>query len=293
MQKPNLFSFLNQFVKNHYRSGYQNQHWVQKEFNRDFINFDLDNYYLNLRDQIVQLLIKKNVITQPILLEDLHLHLANEWKAYGNDGIGKIGTLFYETNAKFKEVLHQFIYHVLYKKIIKKPFLFQVTPTFRVHCPGSSNAEFFPHYHTDLALGHPPYEMNLWIPLTAKRDGHGFYLASLNDSREIADYIDYDLPTLMNESVFREKDYLALCEPKLIPVEVEAGQGLLFDSRCFHTAMPIKDHTRISMDFRIVLEEDFLKADIVYENRGIRRQLKLLPGNYYYHATSAELDEVI
>ena len=63
----------------------------------------------------------------------------------------------------------------------------------------------------------------------------------------------------------------------------------MFDGRCFHTAMPISDHTRISIDFRIVLQEDFVKAELIYENRGIRKQLLLLPNDYYYSLTSADL----
>lgn len=293
MQKPSLFTHPNQFIKNHYRLGYQSQNWIQKNFNRDFIVFGLEKFYEVFREQIAQLLLNKKIINEPILLENLHLHLSDELKAYGNDGLGKLGTFFYEENTKFLEVLHQFIYEVLYKKVIRQPFLFQATPTFRVHCPGAPNSSFFPHFHTDLALGHPPYEINLWLPLTPKMNGHGFYLASLDDSKEIANYIDYDLRTLMDESVFRNQDYLELCKAKLSSVEVEAGQGLLFDGRCFHTAMPIQDHTRISVDFRIVLQNDFSQADIIYENRGLRRQLKLVPGDYYHQKNSAELFKII
>jgi hypothetical protein len=289
MSLPTLFSFPNSFVQDHYREGYQTPQWVQKNCAKDYFTFDLDNYQALWQAQLIQLLIDKHIINHAIPLQDLHIYLSQEWKAYGNDGIGKIGTLFYETNAAFKLALHEFLYHVLYKKVIKQPFLFQATPTFRVHCPGSTNAEFFPHYHTDLAVGHPPYTMNLWIPLTPQGSGHGFYVASLKDSNKIANFIDYDVPALMDESVFRNQDYLSFCEPCFDPVDVELGHGLLFDSRCFHTAMPISDHTRISMDLRIVLQEDFDKAGFIYESRGRRKQLKLLPGEYYNSVTANEL----
>lgn len=289
MQKPTIFSFSDQFVKDHYRSGYQLANWMQKHTKHDHTTIPLENFYLALRERILNLLFQKNIINQPILLEDLHLYLTDELKTYGNDGLSKIAVLFYETNAEFKNLLYQFIYEILYQKIIKKPFFFQATPTFRIHCPHSKNSEFFPHYHTDLALGHPPHEINLWIPLTEARDGHGFYLASLAESRKIANYIDYDLPTIMDESVYRDKNYLAFCEPKLIPVAVDAGHALVFDGRCFHTAMPVQDHTRISIDFRIVLQEDFDQANIIYENRGLRRRLCLVPNDYYHFAHSAEL----
>ena len=250
-RKPTLFSFSKEFVKNHYRIGYQKKNWLQKKYNRDYIFIDLEKYYFDLRNQIEQLLIHKNFIRKILPLEELHECLPSEFKSYGNDGISKIGTFFYETNDKFKMILHEFIYKILYKKVIQQPFLFQKTPTFRIHCPHSSNSEFFPHYHTDLALGHPTNEINLWIPLTEQRNGHGFYLANVENSNKIASYIKYDIPSLMDDAVFRDKDYLAFCEPQLFEIKVEKGQGLMFDGRCFHTAMPINDHTRISIDFRV------------------------------------------
>jgi hypothetical protein len=289
MEKPRIFSYPNQFIKNHYRVGYQNQNWLQKNYNCDFIAINLDDYYLKLREQLTYLLIDKHILNAPVHLENLHEHINDELKTYGNDGIGKVGTFLYETDEPFKKILHEFIHEVLYKKILQQAFLFQATTTFRVHCPNASNSNFFPHYHTDLALGHPPYEMNLWIPLTAKLKGHGFYIASLKHSRMIADYLDYDLPSLMHESTFRDSHYLEFCKQKFTRVEIEAGQGLLFDGRCFHTAMPIKDHTRISIDFRIVLQNDFINAEVTYENRGIRKQLLLLPNDYYYPLAADEL----
>ncbi|HEX4044697.1 MAG TPA: hypothetical protein VHZ76_03410 [Gammaproteobacteria bacterium] len=288
MHKPTLFSFPHHFITNHYRDGYMRDYWLQKNLNCDYTNVNIEEFYSRLREQIVQLLIDKNIISQPIQLEDLHNHLPPELTTYGNDGLSKIGTYFYETSMKFRETLHEFIHAILYKKVLKEPFLFQSIPTFRIHCPNSKNSEFFPHFHTDLALGHPPHEMNLWIPLTEKRTGHGFYIASLEESRKIANYVEYDLSSLMNETLFRSQDYIGFCEPKLSAVETEGGEALLFDGRCFHTAMPIKHHTRISIDFRIALEKDFKESDIIYENRG-RRQLKLLPDEYYHHKTAADL----
>ncbi len=289
MQKKNIFSFSNEFIKNHYYSGYQKENWIQKEFKNDFIIINLEDYHIKLRNAIIDILLDKKIIQHTISLENLHFYLSNELKTYGNDGISKISTLFYETNESFTKIFHKFIYNILYKKITKKPFLFQSTPTFRIHCPSSLNSEFFPHFHTDLALGHPPYEINLWIPLTQKLDGHGFYLAHLKTSREIAKYINYNLPSLMDKKLFRDPNYLNFCYSKLFPTEVECGEALMFDGRCFHTAMPIQNHTRISIDFRIVLKEDFDQAEIIYENHGIRRQVPLLPESYYHNKMSDEL----
>lgn len=287
--KPTLFSHDAEFQKNHYRSHYQTKNWLQKTFNQDSICIELAEYYSELRNEVVALFLQKKIIKSPIRLEELHLHLNAKQKTYGNDGLSKICLQLYDENQNLKKKLQQFIYHILYKKIFQQSFLFQATPTFRIHCPSALNSAFFPHYHTDLAVGHPPYEINLWIPLTEPYDGHGFYMASLADSTQIADSIDYELPKLMQESLFRDKNYLAFCQPKLTPVHVQQGQALIFDGRCFHTAMPIQTHTRISIDFRIVLENDFTNANLIYENKGLRKQMLLVPNDYYHPQTAAEL----
>ncbi len=289
IQKPKIFSISQQSIKNHFRLHYQQNHWLQNEHNSDFIVINMGEYYLELRHELTALLFSRKIIDKLIPLEKLHEYIDDDLKTYGNDGLGKIATLLYEDNVGFIRVLRNFIHKVLYKEVIKKPFLYQATPSFRVHCPNAQNSEFFPHYHTDLALGHPPREINLWIPLTQAFNGHGFYLTSLQDSRSIADYLDYDLFSVMDDNVFRDIGYLKFCASRFSPVSVDAGKGLIFDGRCFHTAMPIQSHTRVSVDFRIILQEDFDRAEYIYQNCGRRKQLLMLPNDYYHSKNSSEL----
>lgn len=243
--KPKLFSIPDAAIRTHYREAYEATSWLQSKFNSDFILFDLKQYYDILCRQFLELLRAQNIIADDIALENLHTYLREEQKSYGNKGISEISRSAYQHNTAIKSTLKKMIHEILYKKVICEPFLFQKEPTFRVHCPNAKNAGFFPHYHTDLALGHPSYHMNIWIPLTAKRSGHGFYLASLENSKTIAAYLNFDLASVMKEEVFKHESYKNFNNPKLSPVDVEAGQGLLFDSRCFHTAMPMQSHTRI------------------------------------------------
>jgi hypothetical protein len=287
--KPKIFSISHDNYKSHYRLNYQKENWIQSKLSGDFAVINMGNYYLELRNELTQLLLNKKIIPALIPLEKLHEYIGEDLKTYGNDGLGNVGTLLYENNDSFIQLLRRFTHHILYKKIIQEPFLFQATPTFRVHCPNAKNSSFFPHYHTDLAVGHSPQEINLWIPLTSPFSGHGFYLASLEDSKVIADYIDYDLLSLMDDNVFRDQEYIKICAPKFLPVTVKAGEGLIFDGRCFHTAMPIQSHTRISVDFRIILEKDFANSEYIYQNCGRRKQLLMLPNDFYYSKNAAEL----
>jgi hypothetical protein len=289
IDKAKILSLSPQAIREHYRSGYQHNHWLQNEYHSDFIHIEMGDYYHELRHALTILLQRKKIIDTAVPLEQLHQYIDADLIAYGNDGLGKLGTFFYEDNAGFVEILRSFIHHIVFKKIIKKPFFFQATPTFRVHCPGALNAEFFPHYHTDLALGHSPREMNFWIPLTPIVEGHGFYLATLESSRRLAGFVDYDLLSLMDDKIFRDKKYLTFCAEKFDPVKMEAGNALMFDGRCFHTAMPVSSHTRISVDFRIVLLEDFDRGEFIYQNHGRRKQMMMLPDEYYYRLDASEI----
>jgi hypothetical protein len=289
LNKPQIFSIPRQQAIDHYRVNYQKRYLLQKKFNSDSIVVDMENYYLELRHELTELLLAKKIIPKRIPLERLHEYIGDDLKRYGNDGLGAVGTFLYENNEVFVTALRKFIHNVLYKKVFQQPFLFQKTPTFRIHCPNAENSAFFPHYHTDLALGHPPWEINLWLPLTPPVQSHGFYLASLDDSTAIAEYLNFDLFSVMDDAVFRDGDYLKFCEEKFLPVNVATGNALIFDGRCFHTAMPIQTHTRISVDFRIVLEEDFNNAEYIYQNCGRRKQLLMVPDEYYYGKNSAEV----
>jgi len=289
LTKPALFTIPPQDVSQHYKDYYYQDNWLQTHYAADLITFDLGDFYHQLRENFIKLLLMQNVLSHSVPLEALHLYLSDTQKAYGNDGLSQISTQFYENTIEFKRCLQGLINNILHQQILQKPFLFQNTPSFRIHCPNSPNAQFFPHYHTDLALGHPPHHMNVWIPLSEQLTGHQFYIASLHDSQLIAEYLDFDLASLMDTNVFKNEAYLGFCEPYFKQVDVPTGQGLLFDSRCFHTAMPTKHHTRVSIDIRIVMQEDFINADFTYENKGIRRQLYLLPDDYYSSLTSNEL----
>ena len=108
MTKSKIFSFPQEYVKDHYRFAYQKENWIQQKHLKDHIYIDLEGFYLSFREQVTQLLIDKKIIRYPTKLEELHLDLASEWKTYGNDGISKIATLFYDylSNTPLVRNLH-------------------------------------------------------------------------------------------------------------------------------------------------------------------------------------------
>ena len=48
---------------------------------------------------------------------------------------------------------------------------------------------------------------------------------------------------------------------------------LAFDSRCIHSGEPMKSHTRISMDIRILPLSQYEKMNIEYQGSGRRKIL--------------------
>jgi len=192
-------------------------------------------------------------------------------------GISGISNLLYDFDDDFNAV---------YKSIIKNQlrdqldfdFYFQEIPTIRIHTPSPDANMFYPYFHSDIQLGHPPYEINIWFPLTrpSNDEGHGFVICSLEKSMSI--YESYNLDTSQmnaNKEVINE-----LAKEDAKSVKCLPGEAIMFDSRCLHSAIPLRDHTRISIDVRIMPKKIFHNFNRVYAGTG-RKKIKFIPGEAY------------
>lgn len=266
---------------------YETPTYFENLFGVDQLEFACASYANAFRQQIERLLFQQNLITKPVPLEELHLHLSEEMKAYNfQDGINKISTYFYDTDAKFTEVYHQFIKFIR-ENIVDEHFWFQATPTIRIHCPEGKNADLYPRYHTDICYGHPPEELNIWFPLTEIQEGHGFSLMSLANSKKVMGQYDFDYPTFI-ENATVNRPFSDYCDSLAEPVSTDFGNVLFFDPRCVHSGQPIKAHTRISFDIRILPTALYEKMDIEYQGLG-RRKILFAPGHCYHAESSAAL----
>ena len=63
-------------------------------------------------------------------------------------------------------------------KIIKGPFLYQTTPSFRVHVPNQTAVSKW-HYDSDPNHGHPDWEINIQIALTKAYDTSATWVESV------------------------------------------------------------------------------------------------------------------
>jgi hypothetical protein len=242
-----------------------------------------------LRSEIIRLLEAKGVAVPGGKLEQLHRHIGPELKKYGfDDGVNKVSSLLYETDDGFTRSYHRFVKEAVGRHFAY-PFYFQATPTVRVHCPDGENSHHYPRYHTDIGYGHPPQEINVWIPLTSPMapQYHGFRRTDVAHSREILEQFGFDFAPFIDRAV-QDKPFNIRLNDVSPQVETKFGQFTAFDSRCIHTGEPLQLHTRVSIDIRIMPVADFEELSIEYQGTG-RRRMRYVPGHGYHSLSSEEL----
>lgn len=265
---------------------YEYESRFQKQFGADAIEFDCPAVLL--RDETIRLLQDKALI-YTTSLERLHEWLGASLKKYDKEyGVNAISSLMYDTDEQFAESYLFFIKSL--KEHFKFPFYFQRTPTIRIQTPDSEGSDFYPWYHNDIMLGHPPEEINIWLPLTQpfREQGHGFRRLSVSDSGKALAAFKYDahkLRAYYSEHALFDKD----CYPGE-QIMMPFGRLHAFDARCLHTAEPMLHHTRVSMDVRLLPVEDY---EALYKHQPMqgagRRKIKYMPGEAYYLKHSGEL----
>ena len=134
-------------------------------------------------------------------------------------------------------------------KVIKKPFLYQYLPSYRVHLPNDQAIHKW-HYDSDQDHKHPDGEINFCIAITQMRDTTAIWC----------------------ETEPAKKDYF--------PMEIDYGEFFKFNgNKCTHgNKKNNTDNVRISMDFRI------LPLDKYNENKAnlsVTSKKKFIIGEYY------------
>ena len=220
----------------------------------------IENNNRILSEYVLKYLVNNNIVKEGSTLDNLHLV---------NEDMGN-----YESAKQFKDThkynytsgineVQKYLYNLdddkkwrgLYMDLLKQiydnvdyDFYFQNTPQIRVHCPNVNGAEHYPMYHSDIILGHPPQEINVWLSLT-NNNNTGFFILEFDDS---VDYFKkYSNDELLNMALNDKKGYNEDCHKLAIEVESRTDCVFLFDSYRIHSGMPRKDDTRVSMDIRI------------------------------------------
>jgi hypothetical protein len=273
----------------HYRACFQGPSRFQRQWQVDAMERGTDGFAERFRAGVIQRLEGAGIAVPGGGLEALHRKVSNEWKAYNlADGVNPLSSLLYEMGSSFIKTYHDFMVQSV-STIIGEPFYFQATPTIRVHCPHSANAHHYPRYHTDAAYGHPPEEINLWIPLTepCAPQQHGFRRMDVAHSRAALESFGYDMDAFIRACV-EEPSFNETLHANAPQVATKFGAMSLFDSRCVHTAEPLENHTRVSIDVRVIPVADYDALTVQYQGSG-RRQVMYSPVEGYYALPSDRL----
>lgn len=157
---------------------------------------------------------------------------------------------YYENigNTDFYNQYQHFVHNVV-SNVIDGSLIVQRVPSFRVHLP---NNKAVGEYHHDSDFGHQPGAINFWIPLTDAHDSNTIHVGSAESGG-----------------------------PK--PVNVKYGEALAFDAiNSLHgNEINRTGQTRISFDFRVVPERDYVESSQV----SINTMARLALGDYYLHAS--------
>ena len=149
----------------------------------------------------------------------------------------------------------------------EKVYIYQSFPSIRIQYHNSKVIP--PHYDSDSLGNHPIGEKNFILPITKM----------------------YGTNRVFIESEPGKKDFQG--------VDLEYGELFFFNGNmCTHYNEPnIENDIRISLDFRIILLDDYkkyMKNNIVYTNpRDNRIPVKMIVGGYYQCCHKEDLDNIV
>jgi hypothetical protein len=210
------------------------------------------------------------------------LHEANDLELLSVDTSGQsaVSSSLFELGPVFEERYQTFLKEVV-RVFVGFNFYFQRFPTFRCSVPGSPGYTWRPNFHTDIALGHPPDEINFWVPVTLCAGNNSLIYADLKESMEIWRAYDFDFARY-HEALDRDDALMAKCESISRSFDADNGIGLAFDSRCMHLHQRNNTNSsRVSFDFRILPVDAYERMGVVYQGTG-RRKSEFRPGDYYH-----------
>lgn len=189
-----------------------------------------------------------------------------------------LGRAVYETSETFRMWYAKLLREVVVP-IVGADCLYQRHPTVRVHFPRMPGRVWRDRVHTDLMLGHPPCEVNVWIPLTRCHGTSGMRIADVVTSQELLGRFDGSYARFA--TAMQTTDWQTQWRQVSRQLDMAPGELLVFDPRCLHGAQwNAERHTRVSIDARVCPVEDLERSPLRYVGTG-RRQMPFERGAYY------------
>ena len=269
------------FQKKFYKH-YIDKNTLSKKIKKNKICIDLSNYIYDFKKYILNTLYEKKLITsKKINLEDIHRYtnLKSKKEKSKNDMTrNELTAAFFEKDKFFFD-----LYFSAIKEISKKldfKFIFQKDPFLRFNLPTKSKIDgLLPH--VDLGLGHPPGEINIWLPLTKTYKNNSLSISDFEKSFDFFKQYDFNFRKYgeLYDLKIRKKALKILK-----PYVAQAGKALIFDGRIMHKSiLNNSNKTRVSLDFRI-LPTNLEKRASFYKGTGYKKQ-KFKRAHYYYKSS--------
>jgi len=189
-------------------------------------------------------------------LQEIHLKLPpdiqyKELHKIGEDNKTWFHKVFYkpinEENSKFQELYEKFVYEEISKHAEEDKFLYQKSPTFRVHIPENIAVG---GWHKDKDYNHPEGEINFIVSLTEANDTSSIWAESSPEKEDFQ------------------------------PLNMVPGEVIQFDgNKCLHGNKVNKTNkSRVSFDFRILPFSKY-RPDMAKKSIAIGKSFIL--GDYY------------
>ena len=214
-------------------------------------------------------------------LRELHKVVPMSDQLMDENATNAVGRMMYNQDASFRNLFGEFIFQLRQdmrdaRRDSDFDFVYQRTPTVRFHFPVQFDNQFRLNdrvmcQHNDQMLGHPPGEINCWLPLTDCGGTAGLQLATLEDSLACgADWFGRrGSLEAFQLHLTHDKWLAAQVERKTKPRKLKVGTYLSFDGRQLHGPDEnIEGYTRVSMDWRIMPVELYEALDREYVGTG-------------------------
>jgi len=213
-------------------------------------------------------------------LENLHRIINPVMAELDDTELNEVSRLFYETSTEFLTLYRRFVDERV-APFVGEPIYYQKTPTIRFHFPHQKGFRWRATFHTDIMLGHPPQEFNIWIPLTKTSGTNSMLLTPLRESLLAYKTCNFDFEELA-EKVQHDADFAKGLKQLAAPIESDLGKFVAFDPRCIHATQHNNTGcTRISIDVRVLSVSAYKNRTRDYRGTG-RRRLLFAPGHYFH-----------
>jgi sporadic carbohydrate cluster 2OG-Fe(II) oxygenase len=268
------------------------QQFMLGRFGGHIQTLEYDTGRFDWQGVIRRALVQKGIVEETALaalesLSDLHSILPSEWTEVDYGELNKVSRAFYEAGEEFNALYRRFIRQVIEPEC-GEPVWWQETPTIRFHFPNQEGFGWKVCYHSDIMLGHPPQEVNVWLPLTTVYGTNAMCIAPFEASFEILSDVKFDFDEI-TERVEYDDDFGARCAEHARSLELRYGQFIMFDPRCLHATQRNRTpHTRISVDVRVLPKSQRERMKMQYRGTGRKRML-FEPGAYYDARLSSEI----